>query len=144
MDATEGFEDVGHSEDARDQLKDLQIGELPEEDRKIAEAKASVSWKKKQHARGAAAGHLTLSFTPFVQLGLCVCLSLSCVCVWCVGFSLLPFLPVVFHANSLTHSHARTRFFFCLFVCFFAPYQNVAPQAPARTSQGDNAWCVLQ
>ena len=34
LDATEPFEDVGHSTDARDMMKDYYIGELREEDKK--------------------------------------------------------------------------------------------------------------
>ncbi|XP_065343642.1 cytochrome b5 [Cloeon dipterum] len=43
-DATESFEDVGHSSDARDLMKQYKIGELVEEDRKQPPAKESRSW----------------------------------------------------------------------------------------------------
>lgn len=33
QDGTEGFEDVGHSQDARTMLAEYQIGELPEEEK---------------------------------------------------------------------------------------------------------------
>jgi cytochrome b involved in lipid metabolism len=44
MDATEAFEDVGHSEDARDELKDLLIGSVPSEEKD--ETKQNVSSNK--------------------------------------------------------------------------------------------------
>lgn len=43
-DATEAFEDVGHSSDARDMMKKYKIGELVEEDRKPVEPKKTSQW----------------------------------------------------------------------------------------------------
>eukprot|EP00040_Diaphanoeca_grandis_P021434 m.114181 g.114181 ORF g.114181 m.114181 type:complete len:120 (-) comp28338_c1_seq1:1435-1794(-) len=37
-DATEGFEDVGHSQDAREMLKEYLIGQLPEDEKAKAKA----------------------------------------------------------------------------------------------------------
>ncbi|BET01155.1 Cytochrome b5 type [Nesidiocoris tenuis] len=45
-DATESFEDVGHSSDARDMMKKYKIGELVEEDRVNTEKKTQ-SWDSK-------------------------------------------------------------------------------------------------
>ena len=42
-DATQGFEDVGHSIDARDMLKEYLVGELPEEEKGKAAAAANVA-----------------------------------------------------------------------------------------------------
>merc|ERR1711935_163195 len=48
QDGTEGFEDVGHSEDARDMLKEYLIGELPEEEKE----KAKAAMKERAEASG--------------------------------------------------------------------------------------------
>lgn len=45
-DATEGFEDVGHSQDAREMLKEHLIGELPPEEKELAQAKAKEAAEK--------------------------------------------------------------------------------------------------
>lgn len=37
--ATEGYEDVGHSQDAREMLADMLVGELPEDEAKTVAAK---------------------------------------------------------------------------------------------------------
>lgn len=42
--ATESFEDVGHSTDAREMMKKFQIGELVESERKKTEVKAQPDW----------------------------------------------------------------------------------------------------
>ena len=41
QDGTDGFEDVGHSEDARNMLTEYKIGELPEAEKEAAKAKAA-------------------------------------------------------------------------------------------------------
>ncbi|XP_059470358.1 cytochrome b5 [Neocloeon triangulifer] len=43
-DGTESFEDVGHSSDARELMKQYKIGELVEEDRKQQPSKENRSW----------------------------------------------------------------------------------------------------
>lgn len=43
-DATEAFEDVGHSTDARDLMKRYKVGELVESDRKVAPEKSPQYW----------------------------------------------------------------------------------------------------
>ncbi|XP_045603757.1 cytochrome b5 isoform X2 [Procambarus clarkii] len=43
-DATEGFEDVGHSTDAREMMKEYYIGELAEEDKKNSKDRGPKSW----------------------------------------------------------------------------------------------------
>lgn len=42
--ATEAFEDVGHSTDARDLMKKYKIGEIVESERKIIPEKAQPDW----------------------------------------------------------------------------------------------------
>ena len=41
-DGTDGFEDVGHSEDARSMLAEYKIGELPAAEKEAAKAKAAA------------------------------------------------------------------------------------------------------
>jgi len=43
-DATEHFEDVGHSTDARTMMKDYQIGELTEEDKQFSKDQGPKKW----------------------------------------------------------------------------------------------------
>ena len=43
-DATEAFEDVGHSSDAREMLKDYFIGDVDEADKKGIEDKGAKNW----------------------------------------------------------------------------------------------------
>jgi len=43
-DATEAFEDVGHSTDARDLMKRYKVGELVESERKVAAEKSAQDW----------------------------------------------------------------------------------------------------
>lgn len=47
-DATEAFEDVGHSTDAREMMKQYKIGELTDEDRKAQEEKSKQAWQEEQ------------------------------------------------------------------------------------------------
>uniref|UniRef100_A0A336LQE5 Cytochrome b5 n=2 Tax=Culicoides sonorensis TaxID=179676 RepID=A0A336LQE5_CULSO len=42
--ATEAFEDVGHSTDARDLMKKYKVGELVESERKVIPEKAQPDW----------------------------------------------------------------------------------------------------
>ncbi|XP_040568699.1 cytochrome b5 [Lepeophtheirus salmonis] len=44
MDSTEAFEDVGHSSDAREMMKDYLIGELSETDRKGSSSTGIKTW----------------------------------------------------------------------------------------------------
>ncbi|XP_042881660.1 cytochrome b5-like [Penaeus japonicus] len=44
MDTTESFEDVGHSTDAREMMKDYYLGELSEEDKKHTKDKGPKTW----------------------------------------------------------------------------------------------------
>ncbi|KAL5285812.1 CYB5A.2 family protein [Megaselia abdita] len=44
-DATEHFEDVGHSTDARDMMKKFKIGELVESERKVVPEKSEPVWQ---------------------------------------------------------------------------------------------------
>ena len=44
LDATEAFEDVGHSTDAREMMKDYYVGELQEADRKGTVDTGPKSW----------------------------------------------------------------------------------------------------
>lgn len=48
-DATEHFEDVGHSTDARDMMKKFKIGEIVESERKVVPEKSEPVW---QNANG--------------------------------------------------------------------------------------------
>ena len=50
QDGSEGFEDVGHSEDAREMLAEYKIGELP------AEEKAKAEEKRKEKAEASGGG----------------------------------------------------------------------------------------
>ncbi|XP_028176187.1 cytochrome b5 [Ostrinia furnacalis] len=43
-DASEDFEDIGHSLDAKDLMKKYRIGELVDEDKKQAKKSAQVNW----------------------------------------------------------------------------------------------------
>ena len=43
MDSSEQFEDAGHSLDAREMLTDYYVGDLAEEDRKLAERSQGVT-----------------------------------------------------------------------------------------------------
>lgn len=43
-DATEAFEDVGHSSDARERMKKYKIGELLESERKVIPEKSEPDW----------------------------------------------------------------------------------------------------
>jgi len=43
-DATEAFEDVGHSTDARDMMKKYKIGTLNKEDQKVLQEKQNAMW----------------------------------------------------------------------------------------------------
>ncbi|KAK8754323.1 hypothetical protein OTU49_015612 [Cherax quadricarinatus] len=43
-DATENFEDVGHSTDAREMMKEYYIGDISEEDKKHSQDKGPKSW----------------------------------------------------------------------------------------------------
>lgn len=44
-DATEAFEDVGHSSDARERMKKYKIGEIVESERRVVPEKAEPDWK---------------------------------------------------------------------------------------------------
>jgi len=45
-DGSESFEDVGHSSDARELMKDYLVGRLPEGERKVVPEKNPVNWSK--------------------------------------------------------------------------------------------------
>lgn len=47
--ATEHFEDVGHSTDARDLMKKYKIGELIESERKAVPEKPQPDWSTENH-----------------------------------------------------------------------------------------------
>ncbi|XP_017014922.1 cytochrome b5 [Drosophila takahashii] len=47
-DATENFEDVGHSNDARDMMKKYKIGELVESERTSVAQKSEPTWSTEQ------------------------------------------------------------------------------------------------
>jgi len=47
-DATEAFEDVGHSTDAREMMKKFKIGELNSEDRKQLDANQKAQWDESE------------------------------------------------------------------------------------------------
>ncbi|KAI9561840.1 hypothetical protein GHT06_012802 [Daphnia sinensis] len=53
-DATEPFEDVGHSTDARELLKEYLIGRLPENEAKKVNEKNPANWAKKDEETKAA------------------------------------------------------------------------------------------
>lgn len=46
--ATEAFEDVGHSSDAREMMKRYKVGELIESERKQIPVKKEPDWKNEQ------------------------------------------------------------------------------------------------
>ncbi|XP_012287173.1 cytochrome b5 isoform X2 [Orussus abietinus] len=50
-DATEAFEDVGHSSDARQMMEPYQIGELVKEDRTKSDDKKSEDWSNKSNGK---------------------------------------------------------------------------------------------
>ena len=48
-DASEPWEDIGHSSEARDKMKKYQIGELRQEDRKNRKDKGPTNWEPSEH-----------------------------------------------------------------------------------------------
>ena len=48
-DASEPWEDIGHSSEAREKMKQYQIGELRKEDRKNRENKGPTNWAASEH-----------------------------------------------------------------------------------------------
>lgn len=64
QDGSEGFEDVGHSEDARDMLKEYLIGELPAEEKAKAEA-----LRKEKAESGGGGGNMMLVVLAGLAVG---------------------------------------------------------------------------
>ena len=48
-DASEPWEDIGHSSEAREKMKKYQIGELRQEDRKNRKDKGPTNWEPSEH-----------------------------------------------------------------------------------------------
>ncbi|EGD80575.1 cytochrome b5 type B [Salpingoeca rosetta] len=55
-DASEGFEDVGHSEDAREQLSDFVIGELPADEKGQAATESNIAPQAPSRAQASSDG----------------------------------------------------------------------------------------
>ncbi|XP_055390618.1 cytochrome b5 [Condylostylus longicornis] len=68
-DATENFEDVGHSTDAREMMKKFKIGELVKSERKVVAEKSEPDWTTDQQKQQNS-GNLFNTWIMYFALGL--------------------------------------------------------------------------